>query len=215
MLQIKKFTFNALAENTYVVYDHTRACIVVDPGCSTPAEETALSTFIHQHQFVVTKVVNTHCHVDHIVGNAYVKQQYDVPLAIHPQDAFLLELSPQYAPQYGIPYCEPTEAEQLLEVGGSIPVGESKLQVLHVPGHSPGHIALYSAAEKLCLVGDTLFHNNIGRTDLPGGDYDTLLKSIQEQLLVLPDDTIIYAGHGANTTIGTERKHNPCIRAIC
>jgi len=215
MLQIQKFTFNPLAENTYIVYDHTRACIIVDPGCSTRDEETALSTFILEQDLLVTKVVNTHCHIDHIVGNAYVKKKYAVPLAIHPKDAFLLALSPQYAQQYGISYCESTVAEQMLEGGDIIAVGTSQLHVLHVPGHSPGHITLYSAEDNFCLVGDVLFHNAVGRTDLPGGDYNTLIKSIIEQLLVLGDTTIIYSGHGANTTIGAESKNNPFIKNAC
>ena len=212
MLQIKKFTFNPLEENTYIVYDHTRHCIIVDPGCSTLEEETTLSNFILTNHLVVTQVINTHCHIDHIVGNAYVKKKYGVPLAIHPQDAFLLKLSPQYAQQYGIAYCEPTVAELLLEEDDSIAVGESQLQVLHVPGHSPGHIALYSAEDNFCIVGDVLFQNYVGRTDLPGGDYAELMRSIHDELLVLDDATIIYPGHGANTTIGVEKKHNPFIK---
>ena len=214
MLQIQKFTFNPLAENTYIIYDHTRACIFVDPGCATKHEEAVLSAFILEHDLEVTKVVNTHWHIDHIVGNAYVKQTYGVPLAIHPQDAFLLALSPQYAQQYGMTYCEPTVAEQMLEAGDKIKVGASQLQVLHVPGHSPGHIALYSAEDKFCVVGDVLFRNHVGRIDLPGGDYHTLIKSIQEQLLTLEDETIVYSGHGAKTTIGAERQQNPFLRNI-
>jgi hydroxyacylglutathione hydrolase len=209
MLHVQRFTFNQLAEHTYIIYDETKDCIIVDPGCSTVEEEQKLSNFITEQGLRVTHLINTHCHVDHIVGNAYVKRTYAVPLAIHPEEVFMLQWSPRYAPQYGIAYCEPVVADLFLQAGDKVQVGNSQLQVLHVPGHSPGHIALYSAAEQFCLVGDVLFKNYIGRTDLPGGDYEVLMHSIHEQLFLLNDQVTLYPGHGTKTTIGIEKANNP------
>lgn len=212
MLQVQRFTCNPLAEHTYVVYDETKDCIIVDPGCSTVAEQQELSGFIAEQGLRVTHLINTHCHVDHMVGDAYVKRTYAVPLYIHPAEVFVLQLSPSYATQYGIAYCEPTVADLFLQAGDKVQVGNNSLQVLHVPGHSPGHIALYSPTDHFCLVGDVLFKNYVGRTDLPGGDYEVLMRSIHEQLLVLDEATTIYPGHGAKTTIGIEKQHNPFLR---
>jgi hydroxyacylglutathione hydrolase len=209
MLQVQRFTFNQLAEHTYVIYDDAKDCMIVDPGCSTREEEQELSAFIVEKSLCVTQLINTHCHVDHIVGNAYVKRTYNVPLAIHPEEVFMLELSPSHASHYGISYCEPTQAELFLRAGDRIQLGNSHLQVLHVPGHSKGHIALYSPVDQLCLAGDVLFKNYVGRTDLPGGDYEVLMRSIHEQLFLLDDLVVIYPGHGAKTTIGIEKKNNP------
>ena len=206
MLHVHSFLCNALAERTYVVYDHaTRAAAVVDPGCYTAQERTALSKFITQQNLQVTHLINTHAHIDHILGNQYVKDTYAVHLTLHQAEVPILQAAPQYAPAYGFGAYQPTEAEVLLTAGAVIQLGATALTVLHVPGHSPGHIALHSAQDQLCLAGDVLFRGGIGRTDLLGGDRPTLLRSIREQLFPLGDGVVIYPGHGPNTTIGAER----------
>ena len=209
MLKIHSFTFNTLAENTYVVYDATKACAIVDPGCYTQPEQTALSKFIEQQGLQVTHLINTHAHIDHILGNQYVKATYQVKLALHQEEIPWLQTATQYAPSFGFPDYQPAEADIILKTGDSIQLGNTLLKVLHVPGHAPGHIALYSQQDRCCLVGDVLFQGSIGRTDLPGGDHATLLQSIHQQLLPLGDAVVIYPGHGPTTTIGVEKKHNP------
>jgi hydroxyacylglutathione hydrolase len=210
MLEIKIFTFNPLAEHTYVVYDKkTRECAIIDPGCSTKVEQQQLHHFILTNNLQVVHLINTHCHIDHIVGNAYVKRTYGVALALHPAEKEILALGPIHGPRYGIEGYEPATPDLLLGSGQLIPIGAHVLHILYTPGHSPGHIALYSPVGQFCIVGDTLFKGYIGRTDLPGGDPTTLLKSIHEQLFVLDDAVVLYPGHGPATTVGHEKRHNP------
>jgi len=211
-LSVQPLTFNSLQENTYIVYDDTRTCAIVDPGCYTPQEQAALDACIAQHNLQVTHLINTHAHIDHVLGNQHVKATYGVPLALHALEAPILQAATQFAPCYGFPDYLPAEADVLLATGDIIQVGQSTLTVLHVPGHSPGHIALYSAQNRFCLSGDVLFRNSIGRTDLPGGDQASLLQSIHQQLLPLGDEVVVYPGHGPSTTIGAEKSSNPFCR---
>ena len=213
MLQVHTFTFNALAENTYVIYDETKACAIIDPGCYEQHEQAALSKFIAQQALQVTHLINTHAHIDHVLGNQYVKETYGVKLTLHPEAIPLLQAAVQYAPIYGFTAYEPAEADVLLQAGDEIQLGHTLLQVLHVPGHAPGHIALYSHQDQCCFVGDVLFQGSIGRTDLPGGDHAVLLQSIYQQLWPLGDEVVIYPGHGSVTTIGAEKSHNPFLKS--
>ena len=214
MLHVQCFTFNALAENTYVVYDETNACVVVDPGCYELHEQEELSNFIQARALKVVHLVNTHAHIDHILGNQYIRATYGVPLALHQHEVSMLRAAIEYAPNYGFTAYRPAEAGRLLAAGDVIQLGNTPLSVLHVPGHSPGHIALYSQQDALCLSGDVLFRGAIGRTDLPGGDYVLLLQSIHQQLFSLGDEVVIYPGHGPSTTIGAERKDNFWANAV-
>lgn len=211
-LHVQAFTFNAFQENTYVIYDDTRACAIIDPGCYTQQEQAALNEFIEQHDLQVTHLINTHAHIDHVLGNLYIKATYGVQLALHTLEVPILQAAVQYAPLYGFPDYSPAEADLLLTADDTIQVGNTALTILHVPGHSPGHIALYSQRDKLCLAGDVLFQNSIGRTDLPGGNHELLLQSIHEQLFSLDDEVVIYPGHGPTTTIGEEKSNNPFCR---
>jgi len=208
MLYVQSFTFNIFEENTYVVYSDTKKCIVVDPGCCEPYEQKALSAFIGQHHLHITGLVNTHAHIDHVVGNHYIQTTYDVPLALHEQEVPVLQAATQYAASYGFTTYQPVKAERLLIAGDVILVDNMPLKVLHVPGHSPGHIALYSQQFQICLSGDVLFRSSIGRTDLPGGDTEVLLQSIHQQLLPLGDETVLYPGHGSSLTIGEAKRDN-------
>jgi hydroxyacylglutathione hydrolase len=212
MLNVQSFTFNLLQEHTYVVYDETRNCAIIDPGCFEAHEKQQLSDFIREQNLQVTHLINTHCHIDHILGNQYIKDTYAVKLTIHPQEITNLQLAPTYAPRYGIIGYEPTEPDLFVEAGDSISLGNSTLEVLHVPGHSLGHIALYSQKDAICLVGDLLFKGYVGRTDLPGGNYDSLLDSICKKLFPLGDQVTIYPGHGPVTTLGAEKQNNPFCR---
>ncbi|TXH27448.1 MAG: MBL fold metallo-hydrolase [Cyclobacteriaceae bacterium] len=209
MLQIKKFTFNPFAENTYVLFDHTNACIVIDPGCYEKTEQQELTAFIDSNNLVVKKLVNTHCHIDHVLGNAFIKRKYNVDLFIHPHEEPFLRAVKSYASNYGFFQYEDSMADKFLTEKDSLEFGEQKLQILFVPGHSPGHIAFYDAAGKSLIGGDVLFENSIGRTDLPGGNFNTLINSIHEKFFTLPDDVTVYCGHGDETRIGFEKRTNP------
>ncbi len=209
MLYIQTFVFNSFSENTYVIYDQSQTCAIIDPGCYAPEEQKALSDFIQQHNLKVTHLINTHGHIDHVLGNQYVKDTYGVELALHEQEIPTLQAATTYAPVYSIMDYVPVEIDTWLREGDIIQVGATTLQVLHVPGHSPGHIALYSAQDRLCLAGDVLFQGSIGRTDLPCGDHPTLLQSIYQKLFPLGDDVVIYPGHGPTTTLGEEKRNNP------
>ncbi|MFD1000640.1 MBL fold metallo-hydrolase [Ohtaekwangia kribbensis] len=209
MLQLQSFVFNPLQENTYVLFDETKECVIIDPGCYEREEQYDLADFIETNQLKVVKLLNTHGHVDHVLGNAFVKETYKTKLYIHEQDAATLKAVKVYAPHYGFFQYQEAEPDIYLKEGEAVTFGNQSLDVLFVPGHAPGHIAFYHAASKTLIGGDVLFYNSIGRTDLPGGNYDTLIDSIHQKLFTLPDDVTVYPGHGPETTIGYEKKTNP------
>ena len=212
MINIKTFTFNAFAENTYVLSDDTDECIIIDPGCYDKSEQEMLKSYIEDAGLKVVLLVNTHCHIDHVLGNAFVKRYYQVDLALHRQDEATLAAVAAYASNYGFPNYEPSTANIMIDEGGQIEFGNSSLDILFVPGHAPGHIALYHKPQAFCINGDVLFRESIGRTDLPGGDHATLLDSIRCKMFSLPEETVVYCGHGPETTIGHEKRSNPFAR---
>ena len=212
MINIKSFTFNPFAENTYILSDETGECIIVDPGCYEPKEKDELKSYINENQLKVVLLVNTHCHIDHVLGNAFIKREYQVNLAIHPKDEATLSAVEVYASNYGFPNYEASTANLMLNEREQLKFGNSTLEILFVPGHAPGHIALYHEAQRFCINGDVLFRESIGRTDLPGGDHATLVASIRDKMFMLPDETTIYCGHGPETSIGHEKKYNPFVR---
>lgn len=208
-MNIKQFAFNALSENTYLVYDETGECIIIDPGCFEQSEKDELKKFISDNNLTVKSLFNTHCHIDHVLGNNFIKNEYGIGLTIHKLDIETLKANEIVAPIYGFQEYEVTEADLFVDEGEQIKFGNSVLDVLFVPGHAPGHIALVNETEKICFAGDVLFQHSIGRTDLPGGDFDTLMNSIKNKLFALADDVTVYCGHGPNTNIGFEKQNNP------
>ncbi len=212
MLQIKTFTFNAFSENTYVLYDDTRQGVIIDPGCYDHREQQELTRFIADEKLQIVQLLNTHGHIDHVLGNAFVKRTCNVKLYIHPQDEATLRAVQVYAPSYGVAGYEAAEPDGYLNEGDQVTFGDTTLEVLFVPGHAPGHIAFYHPEQKICIAGDVLFRGSIGRTDLPGGDFDTLIRSIRSKLFPLGDAVTVYPGHGPETTIGQEKKYNPFLQ---
>lgn len=211
-MEVKTFTFNPFMENTYVVYDNGTG-VIIDPGCYDPAEEQELVDFIEDKGIRIEKILNTHGHIDHVLGNYFTKNRFGVELWIGEHDLQSLQSVQAYAPSYGFQKYSAAEADHLLKEGDEITVGSGKMKVLFAPGHAPGHIAFYNAQDNFIIGGDVLFQESIGRTDLPGGDFDTLMESIRSQFYTLPDQTIVYPGHGGETTIGHEKKFNPFCRA--
>ena len=207
--KFKSFEFNPFSENTYVLSDDTGECLIIDPGCYEPYEKEVLLNYISNEKLKVTRLINTHCHIDHVLGNAFVKDQFGEDLEIHQLDQPTLESVQVYAPVYGFPNYEPTQAERFIEEGQFIEFGATSLEVLFVPGHAPGHIVLVHKGENFCIGGDVLFRESIGRTDLPGGDHDTLIHNIHEKMFTLNDQLVVHPGHGPTTTIGHEKVHNP------
>ena len=217
MLDIKQFVFNPFGESTYVVSDEvSREAIVVDPGMTSAAEERRLDEYIAAKGLKVTAVVNTHMHLDHSFGVDYVRRRYGVPLRAHAADAALAATVGEQARRFGmLDRCDDSlEIDSPLADGDIIRLGDEQLQVLHVPGHSPGGIALYSREGKFVLSGDSLFQGSIGRTDLPGGDYSWIMRSILDKLLPLGDDIRVLPGHGEETTIGHETLYNPFVTEV-
>ena len=213
-MKVAKFEFSLFGINTYVVVDEaTRKCAIIDPGMINREEEDAMKKFVISNNLTVTHIINTHLHIDHAIGNIKAAELFDAPISAHKDDEFLGERMKQQAQMFGI-------SEKVAEVsinsyltdGDIINIGEGELSVLHVPGHSPGGIALYDKKDGFVISGDSLFAGSIGRTDLPGGDMTTLLNSVKSKLLTLPDSTIVYPGHGPATTIGRERSSNPFLR---
>lgn len=208
MLEIKSFTFNAFQENTYVIFEEGKDGIVVDPGCYDLLETDEIDRFIAEKNIQVTLLVNTHCHVDHVLGNHHIATKYKVPLVIHQADEATLRSVKAYAPAYGFHFYTELLPSQFMAENDELELNGEKLKVLFVPGHAPGHVALFYEKGKFVVAGDTLFRQSIGRTDLPGGDYDTLIESIKTKLLTLKDGTTVYCGHGPSTTVGFEKLHN-------
>lgn len=209
MLKIKSFVFSAIQENTYLLYNEFNQCAIIDPGCYFDAEEEVLTQFIKDNSLTVIHLLNTHCHLDHIFGNKYVAETYSLTPQIHKKEEQVLAFAPTSGLMYDMPFDNYTGQPLFLKEGDVVTIGKDELLVIEAPGHSPGHICFYNKAQGFLIGGDVLFNRSIGRTDLPGGNYDELIKNIKEKLLVLPNKTIVYSGHGETTTIGEEKIENP------
>ena len=208
MFNIHSFMFNPFQENTFVL-DNGEEAIIVDPGCFNKEEQGLLQQHLSDNGLKPVLLVLTHGHIDHILGNAWVFNEYGLLPAIHEKDLVVLQSGTQTAQLYNIPYEPSPTPERFLKAGERIGLGDDELEVLFVPGHAPGHIALYCKAQGFVIGGDVLFQRSIGRTDLPGGNLETLLTSIRQQLFTLPDETVVYCGHGPSTTVGEEKQENP------
>ena len=212
-MEIHQITFNTFQENTFILWDNTTDCIIIDPGCYERNEELVLVDFINKNNLNPVKLINTHCHIDHILGNKFVSEKWDLELYMNKIDLPLLEDSGDIARMYGFEdYKGSPYPKHYLEEGDILEFGESKLEILFTPGHAPGHICLFNKEERFVVSGDVLFNGSIGRTDLPGGDFDTLIESIKTKLMTLQDETIVYCGHGPSTSIGRERLSNPFLQ---
>ena len=212
-MEIHQITFNTFQENTFILWDNTGDCIIIDPGCYEKNEELELVDFINKNNLNPVKLINTHCHIDHILGNKFVSEKWDLELYMNKIDLPLLEGSGDIARMYGFEnYKGSPYPKHYLEEGDILEFGESKLEILFTPGHAPGHICLFNKEESFIVSGDVLFNGSIGRTDLPLGDFDTLIESIKTKLMTLQDETIVYCGHGPSTSIGRERLSNPFLQ---
>lgn len=209
MLQIKVLTFNAVQENTYVLYNEFKECIIVDPGCYSDEEKEALKDFIEKNGLQPKMLINTHCHLDHVFGNKYVAEAYQLTLQIHKNEEEMLQMAPASGLMFNLPFDNYTGQLIFLKEGDIISLRDDILKVIEAPGHSPGSICFYCEKQKFVIGGDVLFYQSIGRTDLPGGNHESLIKNIKEKLFLLPDDVKVYPGHGPATTIGDEKKYNP------
>jgi hydroxyacylglutathione hydrolase len=212
MLQIQSFIFSPIQENTYILYNELKECIIIDPGSYFDEEKDAMKTFIEQKQLVPKMLLNTHSHLDHVFGNKFIADTYDLKLQLHEKEKMVLEFAPVSGLKYNMPFDNYTGELIFIKEGDKITLGTDELEIFDTPGHSPGHIIFYCRKQHFVISGDVLFQRSVGRTDLPGGDHQTLINSIQQKLLVLPDETKVYSGHGAVTTIGEEKKSNPFLR---
>lgn len=211
-MTVKSFVFNPFEENTYVLSDSSGECVIIDPGCYTHQEEHELAEYVRNHGLTPVRLLNTHAHLDHILGNDFVYRQWKLLPELHTADLELLRSAHRYGELWGIRATPSPEPVKSLDEGEVLRFGSTSLRVLFVPGHCPGHVALYAETEKVIFSGDVLFQGSIGRTDLPGGDYDVLMTSIRERMLTLPDEVMVYSGHGPSTTIGRERSENPFLQ---
>ena len=209
MIHVKVFTFSPIQENTYVLYNDAHKAIIIDPGCYTSAEQETLKNFIKDTGLEPVQLLNTHCHLDHVFGNDWVHSTYGLELYIHPNEEKVLAFAPKSGDMYGLPFTNYTAPLHFLQHGDAVFLDEDELKIRLAPGHSPGSICFYHENQGFVIGGDVLFYQSIGRTDIPYGDSETLIHSIREQLFTLPDETIVYSGHGRPTKIGHEKQHNP------
>lgn len=212
-MNVAKFTFNDFYENTYVLYDDSGACIIVDPGCNTVTEQQNLTSFIENAGLKPTHLVNTHCHIDHVLGNAFVSKKYNLPLTSHRGEQQELSSCEVVSKMYGINYDPSPDISVFLDEGDTLNFGDTTLKIFFTPGHSSSSIVFYHEDSNQLIAGDVLFYRSIGRTDLPGGNHARLIESIKTKLLPLADETVVYPGHGESTTIGEERRLNPFLNA--
>lgn len=211
-MNIKKFTFNPVSVNAFVVWDETLDCVIIDAACFYPEEQQQLQSFIENNHLHPVKLLNTHGHFDHLMGNGFVNQVWGLKCEIHQEDNYLIEQAKSQSLMFGIPMPQPPMASKFLTDGEVVCFGNSSLEVIFVPGHSPGGIAFYSEKEQFLIAGDILFYGSVGRTDLPGGNHEQLISGILNRLMTLPEAVRVYCGHGPETTIGNEKKSNPYLR---
>ena len=213
MSLVAEFTFNPFQENTYILHDETKECIIIDPGCFTQEEKDKLVQFISDNELKPVRLINTHCHLDHIFGNHFVSTKYNLELEIHRGELPVLEAVPMVCRNYGIPFSEPeVKPGRFIEEGEEIKFGNTVLKTLFTPGHSPASLSFFCEKDKYVIAGDVLFYGSIGRTDLPGGDFQTLISVIKEKIFPLGDDVKVYSGHGPATTVGFEKSSNPFLQ---
>ena len=210
-MQVAIFQFSLFGINTYLVFDpDTKECAIIDPGMSNPAEEKAIEDFMAEKGLTLTQIINTHLHIDHVAGIPFLREKFGAPVLAHEGDKKLGLKINQQAAAFGLDLkLDSIEITDYLKAGDTIKIGNGELKVLAVPGHSKGSIALYDPKGKFLISGDALFKGSIGRTDLPGGDYKELIESIENELLTLPDETVVLPGHGPASTIGEEKQSNP------
>ena len=211
-MEIAQFTFNAFQENTYILYDDTLECLIIDPGCSNKDEENQLENFVASKRLKPVKLINTHCHIDHVLGNRFVQEKYNLPLASHKDEQPVLDANIMVAKMYGLHYTPSPDIEIYLDEPGTIDFGHTSLDILFTPGHSPASISFFHKESLQLIAGDVLFKGSIGRTDLPGGDFDTLIDSIKSKYYPLGDDVRVYPGHGPSTSIIEEKIRNPFLK---
>lgn len=209
MAKVKVFVNNPYQENTYILYDASGECVIIDPGMYTRPEQDAVVNFIKDKNLKPVLLLNTHCHIDHVLGNSFVFEQYGLKPQFHEGESETLAAVVAYAPAMGFRYDPSPLPDTFLPETGTVKFGNTTLDLIFAPGHSPAHLCFYDKDANILIGGDVLFHNSIGRTDLPGGNYTTLVKNIEEKLFALPDDCTVYPGHGPETTIGYEKQHNP------
>ena len=210
MAEVLSFTYNPFSENTYVVYDDTKECVIFDPGCYTSTERNAFQAKIEELGLKPVRLINTHCHIDHVFGNALVNRAYGLELEIHRGEIPVLESVPMVGQMYGIPIPDPSPAAtKFIEEDDVISFGNTILRAIFTPGHSPASLSFFCEQDRFLIAGDVLFEGSIGRTDLPGGDHTILINVIKEKLFPLGDDVVVYSGHGGATTIQAERLTNP------
>lgn len=212
MLRVKSFTFNPVEENTYVLYNDKNACCIIDPGCYFPEERNRLKTDLEKTGLKPVLLLNTHCHLDHVFGNKFAHDTWGLPLHLHEKEKPVLDFAPQSGVMWQLPFDNYNGPLVYLKPGEKIKIGEDELEIRFTPGHSPGSVSFYSEEGGFIIGGDVLFNGSVGRTDLPGGDMDTLINSIQTQFFTLPDETKVYSGHGPVTTVGFEKMNNPFVK---
>lgn len=212
MITVQQFTFNPVQENTYLLCHQNGKSILIDPGCYYTAEQDLLKKFIDDNNLTVTQLINTHCHLDHVFGNKWAAETFNLELYIHPLEEKLLEYAPTSGLQWGLSFDNYKGQLHFINEGDTINLDDEVLEIFHTPGHSPGSLSFYNKNHNILISGDVLFRESIGRTDLPLGDYNTLIKSIQNKLFVLPNETKVYSGHGPQTTIAYEKENNPFLK---
>lgn len=212
MIHIQSFTFNPFQENTYLLYDDTNEGVIIDPGCSNNSENKELSDFVAEHGIKVVRLLNTHCHVDHIYGNQFVVDRYGILPEMHEKERPVLNAAVDHALLFGIRMETPPEPTAFFDEGDIISFGNSSLDILFTPGHAPGHVVFVSHEQQFIIGGDVLFYESIGRTDLPYCNHNDLIESIQQKLYTLEDGYVVYPGHGPATSIGHEKVHNHFVR---
>lgn len=212
MLNVHFFTFNAFQENTYIISNHKKECWIVDPGMYEQRETDGFISFIEKQGFTPQAIINTHAHLDHIFGVQAMVDKYNIPFSIHRLEQPVLDRGRETAAMFGFSFNNLPVVSSYIDHTTPLQLGEDTVQVFLTPGHSPGSISFYYEPGNWVIAGDVLFQGSIGRTDLPGGDFDTLISSIKKHLFTLPDNTTVLSGHGDSTTIGDEKRGNPFVR---